>query len=169
MILFLLIPAYPQENLRKEKRERARLEKQLEIDSLMNIKAFEFVATHANPQGGSSVDLTTNSNSVKFRPENIDSYMPFFGRAYSIDFGGDAGLKFEGKPSEFKITRKGEKGYEVKAAVPLPRDNFKLDLFVGREGSATMTITCNQRSPISYFGNVGKIEEQDEKKAEVKR
>ena len=170
VILFLLFPAFTQEFSRKAKREKERMVKQLEIDSLMNIKEFEFVATSANPQGGSSIDLTTNSNSVKFLPDSINSYMPFFGRAYSIDYGGDGGLKFAGKPAEFKIIpRQEKKGFEIDATVNLPRDQYKLNLFVGSEGIATMTITSNQRSPITYFGNIRKIEDRDKKTKERRK
>ena len=86
--------------------------------------------------------------------------MPFFGRAYRADYGGDGGIKFEGKPKEFKIvTRKKGKGYEINTAVSGSRDYFQLNLLVSPEGSATLTITSNDRSSISYYGEIKKPEE----------
>lgn len=155
-----MIPGFTQETSKKAQREKNRLEKQLGIDSLIKAKHFTFVATRAFPQGGNTVDLTTNSNFVKFSPDKIESYMPFFGRAYSIDYGGDGGIKFIAKPEEFNIVAKKEgKGYEINVSVPVTRDQFKLTLFVGIDGYATLTIISNQRSTISYYGEISKTEE----------
>jgi len=86
--------------------------------------------------------------------------MPFFGRAYRADYGGDGGIKFEGKPKEFKIvTRKKGKGYEINTAVSGSRDYFQLNLLVSPEGSATLTITSNDHSSITYYEEIKKPEE----------
>ena len=160
LMIFVLASGFAQDVSKKELREKNKIEKQHQADSLINSREFIFVAVRALPQEGGSVDLTTNSNFVKFYPENIISDMPFFGRAFSIDYGGDGGLKFEGKPSEFNVvTRKEGKGYDIKVAVSATRDTYQLNLFVGPEGNATLTINSNQRSSISYDGNIEKFEE----------
>ncbi len=166
-LMMILIVAYcfPQEATRRARRERDKIVKEHQIDSLINSKSFVFIASRALPQGGRSIDMTTNSNSIKFSPEMVSSYMPFFGRAYSIDYGGDAGIKFEGKPKEFNISAsKSGKGYEVKVKVEVPRDTYQLMLFVNPAGNATLTINCNQRSTISYYGDIVKFEEKEDKK-----
>jgi hypothetical protein len=154
-MMLMLETGIAQVNSRKEEREKDKAEKQHLIDSLMRCKEFVFEARMALPNGGGSVDLTGNSNYLKFMPEKIESYLPFFGRAYSIDYGGDGGIKFEGKPSEYTVaTRKGGKGFEINATVPVIRDNYKLTLFVSDEGGASLTISSNQRSTISYHGDI---------------
>ena len=161
--MFTLVHVFAQDNSRKVQREKNKVEKQHQIDSLMNSKEFVFEANRALPQGGSSVDLTGNTNFIKFRPEKIESYMPFFGRAYSIDYGEDGGIKFVGKPIEYTIvTRKGGKGFEINATVPASHDNFKLTIFVSPDGNASLTINSNQRSAISYNGDIGKLEDDKE-------
>jgi hypothetical protein len=165
VLLLLLVPGLAQEPSRKAQRAKNKIEKEQLIDSLINSKTFVFVATRALPQGSGSVDLTTNSNSIEFHPERIKSYMPFFGRAYSIDYGGDGGIKFDGKPEEFKVTPlKSGKGFEVNASVSVTRDRYKLTLFISPEGNATLTITSNQRSTISYYGDIVKHEVKGENK-----
>jgi hypothetical protein len=42
-------------------------------------------------------------------------------------------------------------------------DNYKLILTVGPEGSASLTVTCNHRSPISYNGTIAAPEIPDKK------
>jgi len=166
-VLFLILavgPGFAQGTPKKAQRAKVRIEKQHQIDSLVNSKVFVFIATRALPMGGNSIDLTTNSNSLKFHPEKMESYMPFFGRAYSIDYGGEGGIKFEGKPTEYKVvTLKEGSGFEINATVPVTRDNYKLQLRVSLDGSAILTINSNQRSAISYYGNIVKFEAPEEK------
>lgn len=163
LFMFTLVHGFTQDISRKARREKNKIEKQRLIDSLMNSKEFVFEAKRALPQGGSSVDLTGNINFVKFHPEKIESYLPFFGRAYSIDYGGDGGIKFEGKPSGYTIVRrKGGKGFEVNATIRTPRDNYKLIIFVSPEGNASLTINSNQRSVISYDGDIAKYAGDEE-------
>lgn len=162
LVMSVIFSGFAQQTPRMNKRERIRMEKRQQIDSLMHSKEFVFVARRALPQGGSTIDLTTNPNSLKFHPDKIESYMPFFGRAYSIEYGGGGGIKFEGKPDEYNVsTQKKGKGYEVQASVSDSRDHYKLSLFVSPEGSATLTINSNQRSSISYYGNVERIKESE--------
>jgi len=160
LMMSVFATGFAQKITGKAKREKSRVEKRQQIESLINSKVFVFVATKALPQGGSTIDLTTNPNSLKFHPDKIESYMPFFGRAYSIEYGGGGGFKFEGKPEEYNVlSRKKGKGYEVHASVSDTRDNYKLSLIVSTEGNATLTINSNQRSSISYYGNVEKVKE----------
>jgi len=159
MILFLGFTCNAQESTRKAQREKIKLELEHQTEILVNSRDFVFTASRAIPQRGGSIDLTTNPNFLKFHPDRIESYMPFFGRAYRADYGGDAGLRFEGKPREFKIvTRKQGKGYEINAAVSGARDYYQLNLLVSPEGNATLTITSNDRSSISYYGEIRKPE-----------
>ena len=84
----------------------------------------------------------------------IESEMPFFGKAYSgIGYGGDTGVKFKGKPEEFTVVKKA-KNYQIDAVVKGTADNFRISLSVGFEGSATLSIISNNRSTISYQGEI---------------
>lgn len=165
ILAFLLImffsSGFAQESSKKAQREKSRIEKQHQVESLINSKEFVFTATRALPQDGNSIDLTTNTNYLKFHPEKIESYMPFFGRAYSADYGGDGGIKFTGKPQDYKLVN-GKKGFEISATVAVAQDNYKLALFVSPEGSATLTIISNRKSSISYFGAISNSEESGE-------
>ena len=57
--------------------------------------------------GARQVNLRSNPNYVKFNPDLMDGYMPFFGTATSgIGLGGDATIKFKDKPETFTIEKK---------------------------------------------------------------
>jgi hypothetical protein len=159
LFLSLIVTAtYAQEKSKKQVREERKIEKEKQIASLVDSKAFVFIGQTALGQGFRSIDLTTNSNYVEFKPDKIKSEMPFFGRAYSgVGYGGDSGLHFEGIPQEFTI-EKGKKAYQIKAVVKGETDIFTLFLSVSFGGNATLTINSNNRSSISYNGEIKPIE-----------
>jgi len=146
-----------QEKSRKEIKAEKKQQAQLLIDSLMNAKEFLFEARTALPQGGKSVNLSTTTNFIKFNPEWIESDMPYYGRAYSgVGYGGDTGLKFEGKPIEYSVSRT-KKNFEIKAEVKGTNDMYQLFLTVSFEGSASLSVNSSNRSGISYHGEIGPL------------
>jgi len=160
LILFtlIMITGYAQEKTKKQIKEEKKIEKQNQVESMINAKEFVFTGRYANPTGYKSVNLASTTNYVKFEPELIESYMPYYGRAYSgAGYGGDEGLKFTGKPEEYTFT-KGKKNYQVDATVKGEKDTYRLSLSVGFEGSATLTVTSNNRSAISFTGEIAEPE-----------
>jgi hypothetical protein len=162
MILALLgASVYAAENPQKQDKKQQQKE---QTEKLVNSKQFQFVARQALPMGGKSVDLTTNPNFIKFYPDSIQADMPFFGRAYSIPYGGSGGIKFDGKPKKFTITpqRKG-KGYLIEATVNDTSDSYSLTLSVSNSGYGTLTINSNNRNSISYYGKISALENEESK------
>lgn len=163
--LFLLVVTlgFAQEKSRTQLRHERKVEKVKQTAALVDSNEFIFVGQKALPRGFNAIDLTTNANFIEFKPDFIKSEMPFFGRGYSgIGYGGDSGLKFEGKPIDFTI-EKGRKSYEIRATVRGEADVFKISLSVLFTGSATLTINSNNRSAISYYGEIFKIEKKKDK------
>ena len=166
LVLLLLIGSMPvlaqTSNLKAERAER-RVAKEREVAALVESKNFEFRADRAIPTGFRSVDLTTNPNYIRFSPDTIVSEMPFFGRAYSVPYGGDAGLKFEGKPERFTVEKK-KKNYSVEAKVKTNSDYYTINLTISFDGGASMSVTCNNRASISYNGEIYAKEKPQESK-----
>jgi len=160
IMMSVFASGFAQETSKKALREQKKIEKQQQIEDLINSKEFVFEATQVLPQSGKMIILTGSSYTLKFHNDTIESYLPFFGRAYSIDYGGDGGIKFKGKPDEYKVvTQKDGKGYEINTTIKGPKDYYKLYLSVSTNGSATLVVDSNQRSSISYRGNIEKLEE----------
>jgi hypothetical protein len=164
LLLSLVVTiSFAQEKTRKQLKEARKIEKQKQTEILVNSKEFVFVARNASPQGFRTIDLTTNPNYVQFQPDKIKSEMPFFGIAYSgARYGGDGGLNFEESPQEFTV-EKGKKAYQIKAVVKGDTDVYRLFLSVSFGGSATLSISSNNRSTISYNGEIRPIEKKEVK------
>jgi len=159
VILMLLLTALSltnviaQEKSKKQLKEEKKLEKQKQITLLVDSKEFVFEATRVMSQGGRTINLTSNYT-LEIHPDLIKCDLPFFGRAYSgVGYGGDDGMKFEGKPTDYTV-EKTKKAYVIKANVRGERDSYSLMLSVYFEGSAYLTINSNNRSSISYDGDI---------------
>jgi hypothetical protein len=164
LLAFLTTAVFSQEEATKQSKEEKKLEKQKQVEGIVNARDFVFVARTANPSGMRSVNLATNPNFLKFNPDMIESEMPYFGKAYnSVGYGGDAGLKFKAKPEEFTVT-KGKKNYDIKVIVKGEGDKYSLYLSVSFEGSATLSVISNNRSNISYSGEISAPEKSADKK-----
>lgn len=156
LFIFLSIATslFAQEKSKKELKEEEKLQKQTQIEALINSKDFIFVARYALPMGSRQVDLTTNPNYIKFNPDLMDGYMPFFGTATSgIGLGGDNTIKFKDKPESFSIEKK-KKNFQIDAKVKGENDIYRISLSVGFEGSSSLSIISNNRSTISYQGEI---------------
>lgn len=152
-----------QDKTRSELKEERKLEKQKQIEAMVNSKNFVFVAQTVLPSGMEAVNLSLNQSYIKFQPDLIDSYMPFFGRAYSgVGYGTDTGLHFKGIPEKFTIEKKG-KTFQINVVVKGETDIFSLSLSVGFEGSTLLSISSNNRSTISYQGEISALENTENK------
>lgn len=147
----------------KASKEAQKMALQQQTEQLVNARTFVFIGRTALPQGGRSVNLTTRSNFMRFHPDLIESDMPYFGRVYSGGgYGGsDAGLQFSGKPEDFTVIRK-KNNYQINARVKGENDTYKISLSVSFGGSATLTVIPNNRSTISYNGEISAPEASGE-------
>ncbi|MGE5406742.1 MAG: DUF4251 domain-containing protein [Methanosarcina sp.] len=140
--------------------------KQEQTEMLIYGRNFVFHADRAIPSRGSSIDLTTNVSYVKFTPDLIDSYMPFFGRAYGgVGYGNDSGFHFKGQPEEYKIDRKKNK-YQITASVRSENENYRIFLTVTNSGTASMSISSNNRESMNYQGEIRPPAEMKGRKGE---
>jgi len=154
LMSMILTSAYSQEKTKKEIKEEEKLQKQLQIEKLVNSQNFVFVATYALPMGASQINLRSNPNYIKFNPDLMDGYMPFFGKATSgIGMSGDATIKFKDKPETFTIEKR-KNNFQIESRVKGENDVYRLSLKVMPEGNASLSIVSNNRGTISYQGEI---------------
>lgn len=153
-IVFSFTNAIAQEKTKKQIKEEAKIEKQKQVSALVDSKEFVFAPRSVTPQGRSNINLNDVSYAMEFHPDLIKSYLPFFGRAYGgIGYGGDNGMEFEGKPTVYTVEKK-KKAYVIKVEVKGERDSYSIMLSVYFEGNAYLVINSNNRSSISYDGDI---------------
>ena len=92
--------------------------------------------------------------SLEVRGDTLVSYLPYFGRAYSLPYGGGKGLNFTAPISEYRTTkeRNGATLITMKAINEEDVYLFRLEIF--SNGSTTIDLRPRERESISYSGQM---------------
>jgi len=151
--LMSIAPGWAQS--KKEIREKA---KAAEVQKLLESKRFSFKAQTAQPMRGGSINLTSNYD-LTIRKDTLQSYLPYFGRAYSAPMNAtESPLTFN--TTNFKYTSSnGKKGSkEISIEIKDQAANVrKFYLSVSAQGYATLQVLNSNRDPISFNGYISAI------------
>lgn len=126
-----------------------------QLKEMVSDKPTEFVAKRAFPMGYKSMDLFSNHNHLRISGDSAFVYMPFFGRAYSVTPGERGGFHFEGimQNKELKVDEK-KRRITLSFSMKEGNDQYQFYLEIAGKENATLNISSNNRSPISYNGDV---------------
>ncbi|WP_029903740.1 DUF4251 domain-containing protein [Prevotella sp. 10(H)] len=125
-----------------------------QITDKIESQNYRFVPTTALPTGGRSVNLSY-SYSLRVSKDSVDSYLPYFGRAYVAPSPTDeGGIKFVSTDFGYTVTKKKKDMWEIEIK---PNDNskrYQLNLQIGDTGYATLSVRDNNRQSISFYGKI---------------
>ncbi|MDB5014265.1 MAG: hypothetical protein JWQ25_2467 [Daejeonella sp.] len=125
------------------------------IDSTINSKHYLFKATTATPMSGGLIQLNGSNYDLVVSPKSIQCYLPFFGRAYSVPYGGgDDGIKFSSTDFDYKVKKKTKRGWSIMIKPNGNSDVRQLQLEVTKSGNASLTVISNNRQQMFYGGTI---------------
>ena len=99
------------------------------------------------------MNLTT-LYSLEMRGDSVVSYLPYFGRAYSLPYGGGDGLRFETLVSDYQLSYNKKGKARIRFTARTKEDTFQFHVDVFTNGSATIGVTSTNRQGISYQGKL---------------
>ena len=134
---------------KKERKEQ----KAKEIKEMIEGGRFTIEVDRALPMGGRSVNLTT-PYSLEMRGDSAISYLPYFGRAYSLPYGGGDGMRFEESITDYQLTFDKKGTARIKFVARTKEDTFHFDVKVFSKSSATIGVTSANRQNITYQGEL---------------
>ena len=150
--LFLVFSGF-QPSDRKEKK----LQKEKEMIELIESGHFRFVANSARSNLGNFNNLGTTYDLV-FDSLKVRAYLPYYGRAYSVPYGGDGGVKFDLTAEKIdKVWNERKKLFAIKLSVADSEDSYSIYLSAGVAGYADLQINFRNRQTISYYGKIEKL------------
>lgn len=128
-----------------------------ELRDLVNNREFSIEFQWAQPQGGSQVDLLSNPNHIKFKGEEVDIFLPFFGERHRGGGYGNntGGILYKGNMSNLVIRENSSKQqillrFEGRQETEMLV--FNITLF--DNGKAQANVSSSDRSNITYQGGV---------------
>lgn len=141
---------------KKESKNQQKAEQYEVIKELVHAGEFEFKAIRATPQKGSQINLTTRANYLKVSGGNVNADMPYFGVANNAAYANnDGGVMFDGAPEKYQVDENDKKlRVIIKFSVKGKGEIFNCILTIASKDNATLSVTSNIRSAITYSGAV---------------
>ena len=135
--------------LSKAEKKRLQAEK---VRQALYDRHFTINVTSAHPTSFPPVNLTS-PYSLEVRGDSVISYLPYYGRAYSVPYGGGKALNFSGKMSGFDLSRT-KKEYNIKLAIENDEDKYLYYIDVFDNGHAFILVAPQNRTDILFYGEM---------------
>ena len=91
--------------------------------------------------------------SVKVKDGHVVSYLPYFGRAWDLPYGGGHGLSFEADVQESAVFLGDDGSYTVRLLIKTDEDTHVYTFQIFQNGSASLLVQSKNREPINYNGD----------------
>ena len=114
---------------------------------------YKMSVDHMYPMKGGSKSVSP-SYSVEVRNDSLFSYLPFFGRAYQVPYGGGKGLNFSERIGSYResLVKNGRRHIEIN--VRNDEDSYLYVIEVFDNGNSDIEVQAQQRERISYSGEM---------------
>ncbi|NDV66720.1 DUF4251 domain-containing protein [Bacteroides sp. 224] len=142
------------------KKEKEEQQKQ-QLKEIINSGDYTIDVNMAHPQSGKTINLTSRY-SVKVKNDSVFSYLPYFGRAYSIPIGSGSGsaLIFDSPIKEYKVEYIKKGAARIKFSAQTSEDTYNFILTVHPNGSSSVAVNMNKRQSIDFMGELNREEEE---------
>lgn len=149
--------AQEKEMTRKERKEAEKAEKIEKTKKLMESSSWQFDANRMVPMQGQSRTLTT-SYRVILQNNQVDSHLPYVGRAYRADYGStESPMTFRSEVEELKIEDGKKGGWILKFKAKNKNDTMNFTFTVSETGSTNLSIISTNRQSITYYGDLVEV------------
>lgn len=135
---------------------QSKAEKKAEKEQLVKEKiesgAYTIKVDRALPMQGRSVNLTS-SYSLEIRNDSVFSYLPYFGRAYSVPYGGGSGMIFKEPLTDYTLSFDKETA-KIRFKTRTTEGNHEFGIQIFSNGSTSIQARPANRQGISYQGTL---------------
>jgi len=129
------------------------VDQQYQLKEAIGNRDFKVDVNRAYPLSGRSINLTS-PYALTVKGDSIKSYLPYFGRAYSIPYGGGEGLNFEGKINNYTVESGKKNATVITMDITSSDDRINYVVQIYPNGVASIYVTPQNRQAISFDGEV---------------
>ena len=139
-----------------DKKEK-QIQKEQAVSALVASHRFVFVPLSATPMSGRTRQLTPDY-ALTIKKDSIESYLPYYGRAYNASYGGiDDHWNFKSTHFEYKLLASKKDGWDIYIKPTDASGGQTLNLHVSSTGFASLQVISNDRESISYYGSISAL------------
>lgn len=125
-----------------------------QVKQAVEAKRFTIDVDRVIPSGMKSRNLTP-SYTFALKGDSAQSYLPYFGRAYSAPYGGgEGGVKFDTVTTNYKQEYDKKGNATIRFRVKTEEDSYEFFLTVYTNGSATINVSSVNKQAITYYGEL---------------
>ena len=153
MVISLLLALFFAGCATSEERAAQKAERAKKVNLALNERHFKIGIAHMHPMKGPS-KAVSYGYSVEVRNDSLISYLPYFGRAYNVPYGGGKGLNFSAPIESYRegVGKNGQRHIEI--GLTNDEDTYLYVLDVFDNGSSSVSVSARQREQISYTGDM---------------
>jgi len=130
-----------------------------DIKGMIDSSRFVFEADRVNPLRGRTRYLTS-SYDVTLKKDSLESFLPYFGRAYQAPMDpSKGGIQFTSTDFSYNVEAKGDKGWDVVIKPEDYNEVQEMRFSIFGNGSASLNVMSTHRDPISFTGHIERIKE----------
>lgn len=153
---FLLISSALINNLQaQDTKQQKQNSKEAAIKMLIDSQRFVFEAQSATAAGGRTRQLTYGYDLI-LKKDSLESYLPYFGVAYSATPGStdDAGIQFKTTDFEYTLTERKKGGWDISIKPKNIKSANQISLSISKAGYTTVYVNSVNRGMISFYGSI---------------
>lgn len=136
-----------------EERAARAAEQVIKVKAALTERNYKINVDRMYPMKGGSKSVSYGY-SIEVRNDSLISYLPYFGRAYNVPYGGGKGLNFSERIGSYhEMMMKNEKCYIV-IDVSNEEDTYLYTIEVYDNGNSSIDVQPRQRERISYSGEL---------------
>ena len=136
-----------------EERAARAAEQAAKVKTALTERNYKISVDRMYPMKGSSKNVSYGY-SVEVRNDSLISYLPYFGRAYSVPYGGGKGLNFSERIGSYEEALLKNGKHHIEIGVTNEEDTYLYTIDVFDNGNSTIAVQSRQREPISYAGRI---------------
>lgn len=125
-----------------------------DITNKVESKDFTVIVNYANPMMGRQIYLNSEYD-LRIKNDSAFAYLPYFGVAYAVPYGGDGGIKFAEPMIDYSISRnKKLTQWNIQFKVKAKESAFYIYMNVFNNGSSSISVNSFNKQEISFDGQV---------------
>lgn len=136
-----------------EERAARATEQAVKVKAALSQRDFKISVGRMYTNRGGSKSLSYGYQ-VAVRNDSLFSYLPYFGRAYNIPYGGGKGLNFSERISNYQESQAKNGLRMIDIDLQNEEDTYHYTIEVYDNGSSSITVMSRQRERISYSGEM---------------
>ena len=136
-----------------EERAARAAEQAARVKVALTEKRYKIMVERMYPMRGGSKNVSSNY-SVEVRNDSLFSYLPYFGRAYQVPYGGGKGLNFTERIGSYHESQGKHGQRHIEIDVRNDEDTYLYTIDVYDNGNSDIEVQPRQRERISYSGEM---------------